>query len=75
MSPSLFSAQQMLQEILRLTNYTLSQISEETGISRSTLSRTYHNCGGILHLRNFNKLLRLYCRLIAKRSLLNKDYE
>jgi transcriptional regulator with XRE-family HTH domain len=66
MNNLIFSPQQMLREILQLTDYTLTQISEETGISRSTLSRIYHNCSGIIHLRNFNKLLRLYCQLIAK---------
>jgi uncharacterized protein YerC len=69
MSYTVFSAQQMLQEILNLTDYTLARVSDETGISRTTLSRIYHNCSCITQLRNFNKLLRLYCQLIPTVTL------
>ena len=61
------SAQQILREILQVTGYTVAQVSQETGISRTTLSRVQHNCSCIMHLRNFNKLFRLYCRLLSKR--------
>ena len=71
MQYTVFSAQQMLQEILKLTDYTLARVSDETGISRTTLSRIYHNCACITQLRNFNKLLRLYCQLIPSVNLEN----
>lgn len=63
-----FSPQVMLKEIIELTGYTLSQISEETGISRTTLSRVYNDCCCIIQLRNFHKLFRLYCRLLPGKS-------
>ena len=59
------SAQQLLNEILQFTDYSLARVSVETGISRTTLSRIYHNCYCMVHLRNFNKLFRLYCRLLS----------
>lgn len=61
-----FTAQNLLRDILQTPNYTLARISEETGISRTTLSRISRNYY-IVHLRNFNKLFRLYCRLNAKK--------
>jgi hypothetical protein len=62
-----FSAQYLLREILQFADYTLARVSDETGISRTTLSRIYHNCYSMVHLRNFNKLFRLYCRLLSSK--------
>lgn len=59
------SAQELLREIQRFADYTLARISDETGISRTTLLRISHNYNSFMHLRNFNKLFRLYCRLIS----------
>lgn len=62
------TAKNLLHDILQVADYTLARVSEETGISRTTLFRIQHNCYEMMHLRNFNKLFRLYCRLISKKK-------
>ena len=60
------SAKELLREILQYTGYSMARISDETSISRTTLVRISHNCQTFTQLRNFNKLFRLYCRLLSR---------